>query len=122
MPCARCSSPATEYFSDQGDPLCRVCYFAAQTQAQDDRAIASLASEAGMTPAQFRAAGGSAKLTEPESPTKTILSGSGVIAFGLALAAFEWFVLDRLHIILIGAILLVGVGMLGKGLMARRGA
>jgi hypothetical protein len=38
MTCARCRSPGAEYFSSAGDPLCRTCYFAEQTAAQDGRA------------------------------------------------------------------------------------
>ena len=36
MQCARCQAPS-EYFGSSGDPLCRVCFYAAQQAVQNVR-------------------------------------------------------------------------------------
>jgi hypothetical protein len=53
--CGACAAPAPDaYYSASGDMLCRVCYFAEETRAQNARAEQSLAADAplGFTPAQ----------------------------------------------------------------------
>lgn len=119
MSCAKCQAPS-EYFSSAGDPLCRVCYFAEQTKAQDRRAIESLAEDAGMSVEDFQAAGGNIQLREPVSPLAHIGWGVLMILGAVAFGAFEWFVLDDIHPLIIGATALGGLGSIGRGLIAKR--
>ncbi len=72
-----------------------------------------------MTPEQFRAAGGSTQLAEPVSRGKMIMGGVAAVVVGFSFGIFEWFVLGQIHVIFIGALMLSGVGVLGKGLQTR---
>ena len=117
MTCGRCAAPSAEYFSNDGVPLCRVCYFADQTKAQEERALDSIESETGVR-LDWKTAQATA-MTDA-SPGRFIVVGFATIVAALAGGALEWVLLGGLHPLLWGVVLLAGVASLGRGLQLRR--
>jgi hypothetical protein len=89
--CAGCNGPLAEtYFSASGDVLCRRCYYAEQTRAQDQRAMESLAAEA---PPGFKPTG-----TAAETPYTATLGGFVLLGLSVGSVVFTVLLLGRIHL------------------------
>jgi hypothetical protein len=91
MTLCSCGSPLQEtYYSPAGDALCRLCYYAEQTRAQDARATASLAAEA---PPGFKLAG-----TKPEEPGSAVRNGFLLLGACVASTLATGLLVDRVYL------------------------
>ena len=89
--CAGCKGPLQEtYYSTSGDVLCRRCYYAEQTRAQDQRAMESLAAEA---PPGFKVAG-----TAPETPASATVAGFVLLGASVTSVLFTSLLLGRIYL------------------------
>ena len=107
--CARCSATPADFFSGQGDSLCRPCFAADQQRGANERAQASLA-QTGVEGVRYSSG--------PSSPKRAIAAGGVGWAGGIGLGGatflltgdvYVWFVL------IAGA----GVASLARGLTLR---
>ena len=86
-----CGSALQEtYYSPAGDALCRRCYYAEQTRAQDARAMASLAAEA---PPGFVVAG-----TRTEEPASATRNGFLLLGACVASTLLTAVLVDRIYL------------------------
>lgn len=83
MACARCHAPRAEFFTTDGQSVCRVCFYAEQVAIQDARAEESLAAElpAGIEPA---------KNPKPPKPGRVMWTGIALVLAGLAATALMY--------------------------------
>jgi hypothetical protein len=109
--CSRCqtpTAPADLLFSTNGDALCKRCFFADQTAAQDRRAAESLAAEhPGLQPA----AEGNA--------TTSILAGAGLMGLSILWFFVGIFLANRIYFYPF-FLFVVGFAALARGLALRR--
>jgi hypothetical protein len=90
-PCSACKGPAHEvFYAPTGDVVCRLCFWAGQTQAQDARALQSLAEQA---PPHFKVVGVGA-----ETPQTSTRNGYIALATCFGSALFTVIVADQLYL------------------------
>lgn len=91
--CARCRATPADFFSSEGDTLCRVCFAADQQRGADSRAQASL-QDTGIEGVRYAA--------EPQSAKQAIIAGGVLLAVGIGLGGgilwltgtlYFWFIL-----------------------------
>ena len=75
--CSRCGAGSADFFTTQGEAVCRVCYYAEQAEILDARAEESLAAELpkGVAPA---------KNPKPPKPGRVMWTGISLCVAGLA--------------------------------------
>jgi hypothetical protein len=102
--CAYCRAPDGDLFSPNGNPICQRCDSNFKMQIADRRAEAQIAADP------------TAALTFA-SPTKLIAVGGGMVAGAVAFGLLEVFFIGRVHVWLIGFLLVGGMGSLYRGLV-----
>jgi hypothetical protein len=102
--CAYCRAPDGDLFSPHGDPICQRCDSNFKSQLADRRAAAQIAADP------------TAALTFA-SPTKLITVGGGMVAGAFTLGFLEIFFVGRVHVWLIGFLLVGGISALFRGLV-----
>jgi hypothetical protein len=114
MACARCNAPNAEFFTPEGDQVCRACFSAAQNAQAEARARASLERDA---PPGFKVAGPG---TPPPSPRRLIAGGLAVMGFGVLFALGTVVLFGRVYPIWLALLLLGGTQAVARGLVQLR--
>jgi hypothetical protein len=97
--CAYCHAPNGDLFTPNGDSICQTCDMGFKSRMVQARANAQLASDPTLA------------LTFA-SPKTLFRAGAGMIAGAIALGCLEVFVIGRVHIWLIGFLLVAGMSAL----------
>lgn len=108
--CAKCSATPADYFSPQGDALCRVCFLGARQRQANDRAAASIA-DTGVAGVRYS--------TEPETPKKALVAGAILVAVGVGLGVLFVFLTGKLYFWFV-LIALAGLASIARGIMLAR--
>ncbi len=98
-PCEYCGSPA-DLFDPQGRNICQACDSRFRADAQQRIAAAQ---------------GPVANDLTFASPGKLMLIGGAMMAGAAVLFAVEYFLVGRVHLVLIGALFIAGFGALARG-------
>jgi hypothetical protein len=110
--CSGCASPLTEvFYTSNGDAVCRRCYYAEQTRAQDARALESLAANA---PPGFKVTGVRSEGSETSTRTGFLLLGCCI-----ASVLFTGFLLGRIYVAS-GLLGLLGLAAFARALALKR--
>jgi hypothetical protein len=111
MTCAQCSAADATFFSNEGDPLCKMCFNVGQIAQQQQRADDAAAEHGSPT-----------KLDEAlakASPVTQMFVGILATIAALGGGVLESLFLGEIHLFLWGGIAVAGLGVAGKAWMSR---